>query len=69
MQKQAYQLGVFSFGMVTAGLVAPGLLGDTPVGGVEFLGASVSFITMIFCAYKSVTLPAEPAETADSPRE
>ena len=69
MQKQAYQLGVFSFGMVTAGLVAPGLLGDTPVGGGEIIGASVSFFTMIFCVYKSATLPTEPAESADSPRE
>ncbi|MBM5458840.1 hypothetical protein H8F21_14825 [Pseudomonas sp. P66] len=52
-RKTAYELGVFGFGMVAVGLMAPVLLGDESLSKWQFGGLSLAVFLAIFCACKS----------------
>lgn len=62
--KTAFQLGVFAFGIVTVGQLAPSLLSDTHMSGWEFARVTLAFFATLFCAYQSFGKKAIEAETA-----
>lgn len=63
MKNKAYGLGVFGFGIVTVGQMAPVLLGDESMSNWQFVGLTLTMFLFMFCAYESFGMKSESADT------
>lgn len=63
MKKKAYGLGVYGFGMISVGQMAPVLLGDGSMSNWQFAMLSLTVFLAMFCAYKSFGMKVESTET------
>lgn len=63
MGKKAYGLGVFGFGVVVVGQMAPVLLGDESMSNWQFAGLTLTVFLFMFCAYKTFGTKSESVDT------
>lgn len=59
MKKKAYGLGVYGFGIVAVGQMAPVLLGDGPMSNWQFAGLTLTVVLAMFCAFKALGLKSD----------
>ncbi|HCF6453719.1 TPA: hypothetical protein NIJ37_003543 [Pseudomonas aeruginosa] len=59
MKKKAYGLGVYGFGIVAVGQMAPVLLGDGPMSNWQFAGLTLTVVLAMFCAFKAFGLKSD----------
>lgn len=59
MKKKAYGLGVYGFGIVAVGQMAPVLLGDSLMSNWQFAGLTLTLAMAMYCAFKAFGLKSD----------